>query len=391
MKHLACLTLLTLALYSHAYASTTAPIAPIPTPSAAIIAPVDPTNFTFICTGDNRPPGHGDPIMPECTEICREVGLIRPDFVFWTGDTIYGYKDTPAEANAEYDAFLSTASLCGVPVFNSAGNHELTNDPAMTPIYMKRMGALYGSTDYGNSHFISLNTDPIINGVVEEGVIDPDQWTWLEADLAANTKAANIFVFMHHYVFGPPDPESINGPDTGFASVDQRDAVHKLFVKYGVRAVFCGHSHIYWHTIKDGIDYFISGNAGAPLDAPPEDGGYYGYLMVNVNGTTITTKERIAGALQTRLISGGDGISTTAIFDVDAPELEKLTIKGLLIKMPAGKTYTASATATNKGKTKLVTVDVLGTTSSDTPRTVMVRVEAYLPGSRTTIITVNAD
>jgi len=373
------------------HADTTKPITPIPTPYSALTPPVDPNNFTFIVTGDNRPPSAGHGIMPVCVEICKEIELIHPNFVFWTGDTIYGYTDTPSEANSEYDGFLGAAALCGVPVFNAIGNHEATLDPGMETIYTQRMGALYGSTDYGNSHFISLNTDPIVDGKVDAADIDPDQLAWLQADLAANSKAANIFVFMHHYVFGPPDPDNPTSPDTGFASVDTRDTLHKIFVKYGVRAVFCGHAHLYYHVVHDGVDYYISGNAGAPLDADPEDGGYYGYLTVTVNGSTITTDERSADTLYETTLSGNDGVSPTAVVEIDAPYEKQTTISGVIVKLPAGKTYTATATDTYKGKTKPVVVTVLSTSASNTPGVELVRVGANLPGSRTTVITVTAN
>jgi hypothetical protein len=383
-------TTIIVALATPLRAATNKPVAPLPTPYQAIAQPADPAHFTFIVTGDNRPPAAGNPIMPVTVEICREIGLIRPDFVFWTGDTIYGYTDTPDQANVEYDDFLKTVALCDVPVFNAVGNHEITDDPALTAVYVNRMGALYGSTDIGNSHFISLNTDPIIDGKVMEGVIDPDQLAWLQADLAANSSAANIFVFMHHYVFGPPDPDVINGLDTGFATTAGRDALHQLFVKYGVRAVFCGHAHLYWHANHDGVDYYISGNAGAPLDADPQDGGYFGYLSVTVNGSTIRTVERAANTLYERTISGNDGVSPTAIVAIDAPDKAKLTIRGITVALPAGKTYAVTATTTYKGKVKPVTVSVIDTAPSSNSAIVNVRVQAALPGSRTTIITVTA-
>ncbi len=390
MKNTSLILTSLLILAGPVYSSTDAPISPIPTSNALLSQPADPNNFTFICTGDNRPPAADDPVMPVCTEICREIGLIHPNFVFWTGDCIYGYKDTPDQANSQYDAFLSTVSLCDVPVFNAVGNHEITDDPVLTPIYEKRMGKLYGSMDYGNSHFISLNTDPIINGVPVEGVIDPGQLAWLKSDLAANSKSANIFVFMHHYVFGPPDPDAINGLDTGFATIAQRDALHKLFVQYGVRAVFCGHAHLYWHAKHDGVDYYISGNAGAPLDAAPEDGGYFGYLTVNVSGSSVNTVERSADSLYARPISGGDGLSSTAIVDIDAPDKAKLTIQGLIVKMPISKTYSVTASATYKGKTKSVDATVLGAEPSDTPGAALVRISVGLPGSRTTVVSVTS-
>src|SRR5437899_1443207 len=78
---------------------------PLPLPKHQLTVPANPERFRFAVGGDNRTTGHGDPMPPALREICTEIGLIRPDFVMWTGDTIHGYNDTPDEAVAEYRAF----------------------------------------------------------------------------------------------------------------------------------------------------------------------------------------------------------------------------------------------------------------------------------------------
>jgi len=47
-----------------------------------------------------------------------------------------------------------------------------------------------------------------------------------------------------------------------------------------------GHEHLYHHSRRDGIDYFITGGGGAPLYAKPEAGGFYHYLLVTVKDGT---------------------------------------------------------------------------------------------------------
>ncbi|MDQ2687679.1 MAG: metallophosphoesterase, partial [Armatimonadota bacterium] len=209
-------------LMASASASSTRLIAPVPTPYVTLAPHADPDRFSFIVGGDNRSTGHGYPMPPALAQICREIGLIHPPFVFWTGDVIEGYGDTPAEANAEYDTFLESAALCGVPLFNSPGNHEFSLDSRLLPIYEKRMGRLYGSFDYGHSHFIALNTTAVMpDGTLKSGTLDDAQWAWLTADLDANKTTANTFVFLHHFVFGPPDDDPTF--DSGWADRVDRD------------------------------------------------------------------------------------------------------------------------------------------------------------------------
>ena len=175
--------------------------------------------------------------------------------------------------------FLQDVSLCGVPVYCAPGNHEFSLDPALLPVYEKRIGKLYGSFDYGHSHFIALNSNPVgADSTIKSGSIERPNFAWLQADLDANKGAANTFVFLHHYYVRPARPRYAGPSRSGFVDLAARDRLHALMVKYKVRAVFCGHNHIYYHTVQDGVDYYISGGGGAPLDADPEHGGYLHYV-----------------------------------------------------------------------------------------------------------------
>ena len=339
-----------------ASASTTKPFAPIPTPSAVTLAaPADPDHFMFIVAGDNRSTGHGYPMPPAFAEICREIGWVHPDFTFWTGDVIEGYGDTVAEANAEYDTFLGGAALTGGPVFNAPGNHEYSLDAALLPVYEKRLGSLYGSFDYGHSHFIALDTSPVgADGTIKGGTIDDVQMAWLQRDLEANRGAKNIFVFMHHFVFGPPDPDTPDS-DTGFVSAAVRDRLHAVMVKYGVRAVFCSHNHLYWHQVKDGVDYFISGGAGAPLDASPEKGGYLHWVAVSVDGGKITTQIEQPWHLEVDYPDGEAAHGPTNRVWVANTNNEDILVRHIVLHVavpPAGRALALTAGVAYKNKTK---------------------------------------
>ena len=36
-------------------------------------------------------------------------------------------------------------------------------------------------------------------------------------------------------------------------------------MKHGIKLVFQGHDHNYYHTVRDGITYIVTGGGGAPL------------------------------------------------------------------------------------------------------------------------------
>lgn len=387
MKNLVVSMLLFSLIYcTSALASTTQPLAPAPTASAAVTAQAGPDHFTFVLGGDNRSTGHGYPMPPVLEEICREIGWVHPAFVLTTVDAIEGYGDTVAEANAEYDVFLRDISLTGVPVFCTPGNHEFSLDKALLPVYTKRIGALYGAFDYGHSHFVSLDTTPLAaDGTLKRGTIDDAQMAWLLSELEANKGAKNIFVFMHHYVFGPPDPDTPD-IDTGFLSIAMRDRVHAVLASYGVRAVFCGHSHIYWHQVKGGVGYYISGGGGAPLDASPEQGGYLHFLTVEVSGTKLTTQILQPGHLEVSVPGDGSAALPSERMLITNTNDLPITLSHLVFHVaapPTGQKLALTASIQYKNKIKpgeaqivsqspgrlLGTVDVVVTTVAKKART----------------------
>ena len=373
-----------------AAASPAVLLAPAPT-AAAVLPPADPDHFLFMVGGDNRSTGHGYPMPPVWATICREIGYIHPAFVLTTGDAIEGYGDTPAEANAEYDVFLQDVSLCGVPVYCAPGNHEFSLDPALLPVYTKRIGKLYGSFDYGHSHFIAVNSNPVgTDGTIKSGSIDEAEFAWLQADLEANKSAANTFVFLHHYVFGPPDPDTPT-VSSGFIDLAARDRLHALMVHYKVRAVFCGHNHIYYHQVKDGIDYYISGGGGAPLDADPEHGGYLHYVGVQVDGAAITTTVLQPEHLEVAYPDGEAKIGPTQRVWATNTNFSPVVANHIVLHVaapPAGQRLGVTAVLAYKKKNKPGIARIVSQSPGAQPGTVDVVISATLPKARTSEITV---
>jgi len=246
-------------------------------------------DLLFIVGGDNRPTGRNAPLPRVTRQIFSEIGMIRPDFVLWSGDVVYGYGDTPAELSREYDRFAAGAALAHAPLFDAPGNHEIHHrdgepceDRAAEREFMRRFGSLYGSFDAGGAHFIALDTAQVCS----EDRIDGDQRAWLEADLEAHRTARAIFVFTHTEFFSSKtiDPDAAKG----HPEMQGREGLIALFRRYPVRAVFSGHEHVYWRESHDGIDYFIAGGAGAPLYASPDRGGFSHYVVVRLSGDKLT-------------------------------------------------------------------------------------------------------
>jgi len=256
--------------------------------NAPIVSPATNGDFVFVVGGDNRPTEHGAPWPRVLPTIFQEIRLIHPDFVLWSGDTIYGYDDKDAvELQHEYTDFLNFAKVADVPLVNAPGNHEVHDLAKQIPCgelqkEFEKHWQLYGSFDYRGAHFIALNTEECGHA----GEIGPDQLTWLKDDLEANKNARAIFVFFHtEMTLAPNDEDGKNHPPLRNSA-----ELQALFAKYPVKAVFQGHEHLYYSTAIDGIQYFVAGGSGAPFYAPPEKGGFSHYLVVEMKNDQLTYK-----------------------------------------------------------------------------------------------------
>ena len=92
----------------------------------------------------------------------------------------------------------------------------------------------YYSFDYGNVHFVCLNSSDIdrsTNGAM---------MAWLQNDLAAVTNEW-LIAYWHH----PPYSKGSHNSDTERELIQMRENFLPLLEEYGVDLVLCGHSHSY--------------------------------------------------------------------------------------------------------------------------------------------------
>jgi hypothetical protein len=283
-------------------------------------APAPNGDFVFVVAGDNRPTAKDAPLPRVLRTIFEEIRLIRPDVVLWTGDTVYGYGDKPAELTAEYEAFEKLAKRSEVPIYNAPGNHEIHGEKPCTDSdperqFNQRFGSTYGSFDYRGAHFIALDTeqcghttsDPYVQ------VVDGDQLAWLKHDLEAHKSARAIFVFFHTEVtLAQHDDDAANHKPLG-----NSDELRALFKQYSVKAVFQGHEHLFYQTTDGDVRYFVSGGAGAPLYASPENGGFSHYLVVEMKDEAFAVTVVEPGHLYVE--PGTNGYAAWLVNSTDTP------------------------------------------------------------------------
>ncbi len=61
-----------------------------------------------------------------------------------------------------------------------------------------------------------------------------------------------------------------------------RDELHRLFLRTGVKAVFAGDDHRYDRIEKENILYLITGGGGAPIYTFKDQGGYFHNVWISV-------------------------------------------------------------------------------------------------------------
>ena len=182
----------------------------------------------------------------------------RPDIWLWLGDNAYN-AGTDAEFGQKvfsvYPDFFKN-----IPVWPTPGNHDYgDNVNAMNIDYYKiftvptkaEAGGLasgtsaYYSYDYGNVHFVSLDSYGNEGGQYRLYDTTGTQVQWLKRDLAANKQPWTV-VYFHH----PPHTKGSHNSDTEDELVQLRQRLTPILERFGVDLVLNGHSHVYERTYR---------------------------------------------------------------------------------------------------------------------------------------------
>jgi hypothetical protein len=119
----------------------------------------------------------------------------------------------------------------------------------------------YHAFDYGNIHFVNLNSYDVSRSSTGAML------TWLQNDLAANTKDW-LIAFFHH----PPYSKGSHNSDSESALIEMRQNALPILESHGVDLVLAGHSHAYERSkLLDG-HYGVSSTLSAAMVLDPGSG-----------------------------------------------------------------------------------------------------------------------
>jgi 3',5'-cyclic AMP phosphodiesterase CpdA len=245
--------------------------------------PQEPKSFTFVVFGDNRPdkPNLAQPGVFKT--ILKAIDEVNPAFAVNTGDCIYGSYDL-SRVKEQYEEYASlTRTLLRARTYLALGNHEVLDSKANHDFFAKELGGLYYSFDHADCHFIVLDSEV----VGETGRISGEQLKWLKEDLHKARAARYKFVFLHRPLY-PVDGHMGKCLDQ---FPKDRDALHSLFVRNRISAVFMGHEHLFYEQVKNGVRYVITGGGGAGLyPSIHGEGDFHHFVAVSVGEDKIEMK-----------------------------------------------------------------------------------------------------
>jgi hypothetical protein len=177
------------------------------------------------------------------------------DLLLLLGDNAYD-DGLDNEYQSEFFKPYQTTILRNHVLFPTPGNHEYhsTSPQARTAPYYQIFSVpsaaecggvasgtkAYYSFDWGNIHFISLDSEGEEAGGTRLYDTLGQQVVWLKKDLAVNTKKWTV-VFFHH----PPYSKGSHDADTDSELGRIRRNLVPVLERYGVDLVLSGHTHVY--------------------------------------------------------------------------------------------------------------------------------------------------
>jgi acid phosphatase type 7 len=252
----------------------------------------------------------------------RNYGDVHTDIWMWLGDN--AYSDGTDEEYQKKVFEVYPEELRKMVVWPTPGNHDygdidiFNNGPYYDIFTLPTQGEAggepsgmeaYYSFDYGNIHFISINSEFLLSIISNS----TEFTQWLERDLAQNEQDW-VVAFWHQ----PPYTKGTHDSDDFFSRSEMtRKHVNPILERYGCDVVLSGHSHGYERT------YLIKGHFGKSDSFNPATHLLNGSNGNPDDGNTYTKKTEGAAANQgtVYLVSGSGGQKGSGNSSLDHPAM----------------------------------------------------------------------
>ena len=204
--------------------------------------PLKANSVRFLVIGDS---GTGDARQYEtAAQIVKYRAKFPFTFAIMLGDNLYGSERPQDFANKFEKPYK--ALLDDKVEFNAAlGNHDDPNQ------------IFYKPFNYGGKRYHTFKKGDVRFFALDSNYLDPEQLKWLEKELQSSGSDWKI-AYFHHPLYS----SAFHGP-----TIEVRNALEPLFLKYDVDVVFAGHEHLYERIQpQKGIYYFVEGGSAKLRD-----------------------------------------------------------------------------------------------------------------------------
>lgn len=222
---------------------------------------------TALPAGDTRPVriwalgdfGSGSDNQRNVYQAYRNATVNRPaDLWLWLGDNAYSFGLEDEYQQLVFSVYPQT--LRNTPLFITPGNHDYADSETNFNVAYYNLFAFpeqgesggipsgsksYYSSDYGNVHLVSLDSQGRSDGQYRLYDTTSTQVQWLKRDLAANKLPWTIVIFHH-----PPFSKGSHNSDTELSMKLLRENLTPILERYNVDLVLNGHSHGYERTYR---------------------------------------------------------------------------------------------------------------------------------------------
>jgi len=262
------------------------------------------------------------------------TGVRGTDVWLMLGDNAYGDGTDIQYQAAVFEMYPQL--LRQTPLWSALGQHDtydmISNPPGAYPQIFSfptvgESGGVgsgtenYYSFDYGNIHFICLDSPILANRVP-----DSNMWIWLEEDLNANTQDWTVAFFSFP-------------PYTSYGDWNMRNNALPLLESYGVDLVLSGHKHSYARSFLLNGHYGLAESLTHEMILDGGDGNAYGdgaYIKPGPAGTahegTVYVVVGTSGGLTNNTLPAGPAmyadmnIAGSMVLDVSGNQLDAVFI-----------------------------------------------------------------
>ncbi|OHD72427.1 MAG: hypothetical protein A2W19_13870 [Spirochaetes bacterium RBG_16_49_21] len=234
------------------------------------------SDVKFIVIGNTSPASPFVGYAERLPAVLRDINHEHPVLVIHTGNIIHGGHEwmgiTRKDVTRQFRNLIKQKKIFTSAIHILAGAGDQFN--GSLELFEQYTGEkLFYSFNYGDSHFVLLH-------IIDEGrKMSPEQTRWLREDLEIHKNSSAIFIFSHHPVISYPQ----NG--TRYSGGEE---LHKLFIRYPVKAVISGDANNFYEYAKDNIRYIMAGCYG--FNNRDWHWGFYQYYIGHYDGNRFTIK-----------------------------------------------------------------------------------------------------